>query len=126
MKCPAYLQKFQKTIGYRPPTEFLTKESLASSENSFHASDSNLLNPTCWNICQIDENCIGYVLSISTFECFGVSIFGGNDVYEQKLVSDDFLIADSNAIYFQKVCLTGQLTIKFHVFHMPILNLFSS
>lgn len=117
MKCPTYLQNFQKVIGFRPPTDFLTKENVIhpqnydsvdpNSSNSFPSS-TNLLNPTCWNICQLDENCIGYVLSISTYECFGVSIIDVDDVYQKLVASNEFLIADPNAIYFEKVCLTGQ------------------
>lgn len=117
MKCPTYLQKFQKVIGFRPPTEFLTKENVINpqnynsdpnSSNHFPSSSSNLLNPTCWNICQLDENCIGYVLSISTYECFGVSIIDENDGFQKLVASNDFLIADPNAIYFEKVCLSGR------------------
>lgn len=122
MNCPSYSQKFQKVIGYRPPTEYLTRENVINTQNyypddpatlpSHFTSSSNLLNPTCWSICQLDENCIGYVLSISTYECFRVSILDRNDGYQKLMTSNDFLIADQNAIYFEKVCLSGQLTIE--------------
>ncbi|XP_055903284.1 uncharacterized protein LOC129939332 [Eupeodes corollae] len=102
LKCPIYQLHFQKIVGFRPSTDVMTEKNIlysADPENPF-----DLINPICWDLCKQDENCLSYILILDTNQCFGFSIFDLSNLYQQ-MGQDLELIADTNAIYFEKTCL---------------------
>lgn len=102
LKCPIYQLHFQKIVGSRPSSDLMTEQNLLYAANP--ANPIELINPICWDLCKQDENCLSYTLILDTNQCFGLSIFTLSNLY-QKLGQDFELIADTNAIYFEKTCL---------------------
>ncbi|XP_055849800.1 uncharacterized protein LOC129914525 [Episyrphus balteatus] len=102
LKCPVYQLHFQKIVGFRPPAELMTEGNVLYAADPTNPFD--LINPICWDLCKQDENCLSYILNLDTNQCFGFSIFELSNLYQQS-GQDIELIADNNAIYFEKTCL---------------------
>lgn len=102
LKCPVYQLHFQKIVGFRPSVDFMTENNILYAADP--ANPFDLINPICWDLCKQDENCLSYILNLDTNQCFGFSIFDMSNLYH-KLGQEIELIADTNAIYFEKTCL---------------------
>lgn len=106
MSCPLYSTHFQKIIGYKPTIVSLSSTSLIYKGIERY-SPPMAINDYCYKICQQDNCCFSYVLYFNVSECYGFTKCSQTNNYE--LLKDEFLlVADNNAIYFEKFCMSGK------------------
>ncbi|XP_037943924.1 uncharacterized protein LOC119676740 [Teleopsis dalmanni] len=119
LQCPLYQMHLQKIVGFRPPLEFINKENLIYSprfsyahiDNSSKRDFQEPVSSICWRICNKDESCIAYVHLLDTDECYGYSYFERTSHY-QAIGNDLPLVADAEAIFYEKTCLKVPDTCK--------------
>jgi len=100
----------QKIIGFRPPLELMTTRNLIFSQQNFKSTVNNTKVPTseiCWTICNADVDCIAYVHLIDTDDCYGYSYVERSDRFVE-IGQELSLVADANAIFYEKTCLNGK------------------
>lgn len=103
-RCPLYRQYFQKILSYRP---IITTE-IGPSSKLINSNNQQLLaiNVDCWAKCKQDIECSGYVLFFNSTECYGFTKYEKSNKYYIPINSDT-LEQDSNAVYFEKICLNN-------------------
>lgn len=125
----------QKIVGFRPPLEYLTQRNLIyeptsnykdrnrytregypppvnQPQLSFEQNGTFKFETTtssaCWRICNEDDACLAYVHLLDTNECYGYSFFERTSNY--MAVGNDLpLVADGEAIFYEKTCLKGKI-----------------
>lgn len=126
IRCPLYNQYFQKVLGYRPDFQLIgnthdllhpnptTVSPNGNDINATEFSQARLLldttdqanNIDCWLKCKQDIECSGYVLFLNVSRCFGLTPRDkGSKLYTP--IESDRLVLDTNAVYFEKICLTN-------------------
>lgn len=101
-KCAVHQLHFQKVLGFRPQFH-----SASPAHLLHHDAQSTAINQICLAKCRDDIECSSYVLFFNTSECYGFSLHDRSTRYEPLRPTDD-LVADSMAVYFEKICLSGE------------------
>ena len=120
----------QKIVGFRPPLEYLTERNIIYAPTNNYKDrnrisrdgytidelQAKVQNATaiheatassmCWQICTEDDACIAYVHLLDTNECYGYSYFERANNY-MAVGSELPLVADVEAIFYEKTCLKG-------------------
>lgn len=135
-RCPPYQQYFQKTLGYRPDFQLIGNTHdlfplSAATDDDPNASGGgcgggayaaaaaadcddggprrDAINVDCWQRCYENVECGGYVLFLNVSQCFGVTQTNRSSRFYTPTRSRRLLL-DTNAVYFEKICLTdGEL-----------------
>lgn len=128
IRCPLYNQYFQKVLGFRPDFQLIgnthdllhpTATTLPPNGNDINATEfshqttrllidttDRAINIDCWLKCKQDIECSGYVLFLNVSRCFGLT---PRDKTSQLYtpIDSDRLVLDTNAVYFEKICLAN-------------------
>lgn len=99
-KCPVHQLYFEKVLGHRPAVQ-LTKL-LVQRQNGVTSLE-------CWETCRNDLDCSSFIFFLSSLQCFGFTRNENSEKYQLLNESADEFITDSNVIYFEKICLDGNL-----------------
>lgn len=124
IRCPIYNQYFQKILAYRPDFQLIGNThdllhpittTVSPNGNDINATEFNRLlidttdqanNIDCWLKCKDDIECSGYVLFLNVSRCFGLTSREKSSKFYTPINSDR-LVLDTNAVYFEKICLTN-------------------
>lgn len=138
IRCPLFHQYFQKVLGYRPDFQLignthdllrpptttlspngndinatlfsqLTQGNVARLDDAESTDQAN--NIDCWLRCKSDIECSGYVLFLNVSRCFGLTFHDKSSKLYTPIDSDR-LVLDTNAVYFEKICLTNGMRIE--------------
>ena len=107
-----YRLHFEKVLGYRPlATDASTAENSIYNRNNllYHETVKNdslvSVNLECWKLCKSNIECLGYILFYNTSDCYSLT----PNQRQMDLDNESTkLVADVNAVYFQKICLNGE------------------
>lgn len=99
-KCPVHQLYFEKVLGHRPNVQL--SKLLVQRQNGVTSLE-------CWETCKNDLDCTSFIFFLSSLQCFGFTRNEKSENYQFLDESAIEFVTDSNVIYFEKICLDGNL-----------------